>query len=165
MKSLHRVSRLLALGALVSVMPSVPALAADPMGDQVFVNSGQLKWVDAPPSLPKGAKVAVLYGDPSKAGQVVVRLKTPAGYRVPPHWHSQTENLTVISGALYLGMGDKMEPAQAHALKAGGFHYLPGKTHHYAFTRTPTVVQIHGEGPLDITYINPEDNPQKQAAK
>lgn len=165
MKSLHRVTRLLALSAVVSVMQSVPALAADPMGDQVFVNSGQLKWADAPPSLPKGAKVAVLYGDPSKAGPVVVRLKTPAGYRVPPHWHSQTENLTVISGALYLGMGDKMETAQAHALKAGGFHYLPAKTHHYAFTRTPTIVQINAEGPLDITYINPEDDPQKQATK
>ena len=165
MKSLHRVSRLLALSALVCVMQSVPALAADPMGDQVFVNSGQLKWGDAPPSLPKGAKVAVLYGDPGKAGPVVVRLKLPAGYRVPPHWHSHPENLTVISGALYLGMGDKMEPAQAHALKAGGFHYLPAMTHHYALFRTPTIVQINGDGPLDITYINPEDDPQKQATK
>ena len=130
--------------------------------EQTFINPKEIKWGDAPPSLPKGAKIAVLHGDPGKAGPFNLRLMTPAGYKIPPHWHSQDENLTIISGALYLGMGDKMEPAKAQPLKAGGYHFLQGKAQHYAFTKAPTVIQIESEGPFDINYINPADNPQKK---
>jgi len=31
--------------------------------------------------------------------------------------------------------------------------------HHYAFSKSPTVIQISGEGPFDITYLNPRDDP------
>lgn len=51
------------------------------------------------------------------------------------HWHSQDENLTLISGVMYLGMGEKVDSAKSTALKAGAYHYLPRKTNHYAFTR------------------------------
>ena len=129
------------------------------MDDQVFVNKREIKWADAPPTLPRGAKIAVLHGDPGKPGPFTMRLAAPANYRIAPHWHSQTENLTVISGALYLGMGDKVVEKSAHALKAGGYHYLPAKMHHYAFSRTPTVIQVDGEGPFDINYLDPKDNP------
>ena len=69
----------------------------------------------------------------------------------------------MISGALYLGMGEKMDRGQAKVLSAGGFHFLPVKTPHYAYTNAPTVVQVHGEGPFDINYLNPADNPDKTA--
>ncbi len=134
------------------------ALAASEM---VVINPGSIKWGDAPPSLPKGAKLAVLYGDPSKAGPFCIRLMAPAGYKIPPHWHSQAEALTVISGTFYLGMGDKMDATAAQPLKAGGFHYLPPKEHHFAFSKASSVVQVNGEGPFDITYINPADDPSK----
>jgi quercetin dioxygenase-like cupin family protein len=137
--------------------------AADTAADSTMVNSDAVKWGDAPPSVPKGAKLAVLNGDPSKAGPFTMRLKLPAGYKIPPHTHTQSENLTVLSGELYLGMGDKLDTSHGHGLKAGGFHYLPGKTPHYAYTKAPTVVQVHGEGPFDINYLNPADNPDKSA--
>lgn len=140
---------------LTAVFVAAPLHAAD----DVFVNKGDIKWGDVPPVLPKGAKIAVLYGDPGKAGPFTLRLSTPANYKIAPHWHSQTENLTVISGALYLGMGDKMDAKGARALKAGGYHYLPAKMHHYAFSKTPTVIQVSGEGPFDINYLNPKDDP------
>jgi hypothetical protein len=139
----------------VAALVSLPAKAAD----DVFVNKEALKWGDAPPSLPKGAKLAVLQGDPGKPGPFTLRLMAPANYRIPPHWHSQTENLTVISGTLYLGMGEKMNTKSAHALKAGGYHYLPAKMNHYAFTKGQTVVQVSGDGPFDINYLNPKDDP------
>jgi hypothetical protein len=141
-----------------ALMALAPVQAAD---EATMTNAGAIKWSDAPPNLPKGAKIAVLHGDPGKPGPYVMRLKAPAGYKIAPHWHSQTENLTVISGALYLGMGEKADAAEAHALKAGAFHYLPGKTPHFAFTKAPTVVQVHGEGPFDLTYVNAADNPEK----
>src|SRR3954462_6514176 len=91
--------------------------------DEVSLNKDDMKWGDVPPVLPKGAKLAVLHGDPSKSGPFTLRLNAPANYKIAPHWHSQAEDLTIISGALYLGMGDRMDTKAAHALKAGGFHY------------------------------------------
>lgn len=144
-----------------SALASTTTLAADAMADATFINPGELKWGDAPPVLPKGAKVAVLAGDPFKPGAYVIRLKMPAGYKIAPHWHSKAENLTVISGGFNLGSGDTMDKAHAHKLVAGGFHYLPANAHHYAFANTATILQIHGEGPFDITYVNPADDPSK----
>jgi Domain of unknown function (DUF4437) len=165
MRSMRRIAGLVApMTVLFLALPTVVS-AADAPADHVFINSADMKWMAAPPSLPKGAKLAVLYGDPGKSGPFVMRLMTPANYKIGPHWHSQAENLSIVSGTLYLGRGDKMDKAKAHGLKAGGFHFLPGKAHHYAFTKTATIVQIHGEGPFDITYINAEDDPAKAAKK
>ena len=144
----------------VALLLPLAAMAEGEMTGQTFINQTDLKWGDAPPGLPKGGKIAVLSGDPGKPGPFVIRLMAPAGYNIPPHWHSQIENLTIISGALYLGMGDNMDHIQANALNAGGFHYLPAKAHHYAFSKAPTVVQIHGQGPFDIAYVNPQDDPR-----
>lgn len=132
-------------------------------GDAMMMNKDDIKWGDAPPSLPKGAKIAVLHGDPGKAGPFTLRLQVPAGYKIAPHWHSQDENLTVISGTLYLGMGEKMNAKMSQGLKPGGYHYLPAKTNHYALSKAPTVVQVSGEGPFDINYLNAADDPMKMA--
>jgi hypothetical protein len=167
MKAFHRSFQLLALTILMSSLMSslMPAFGADTTDEAVFVNPNDIKWGPAPPTLPKGAKLAVLHGDPGKAGPFVMRLQAPAGYKIPPHWHSQAENLTIISGTFYLGSGDKQDASAAHAVKSGGYHYLPAKAHHYAFTKGPTVVQVSGEGPFDINYINPDEDPQKTAKK
>jgi quercetin dioxygenase-like cupin family protein len=93
----------------------------------------------------------------------VIRLRTPAGYKIPPHWHTQAEYLTIISGGFYFGSGDKPNKADEHALKAGAFHYLPAKAQHYAYTKETTVVQVQGNGPFDINYVNDADDPQKAA--
>ena len=158
MKSVARTIGMLTFVIAAWALPST-VMAAEAMGDMTFTNQGDIKWGDAPPVLPKGAKIAVLYGDPFKPGAYVVRLKMPAGYKIAPHWHSQAENLTVISGAFNIGSGDTMDKAQAHRMNVGGFHHLPATAHHYAYTSTATVLQIHGEEPFDITYINPDDNP------
>ncbi|HEY1460059.1 MAG TPA: cupin domain-containing protein [Casimicrobiaceae bacterium] len=156
------------IAALCGAVASTAVSAAEDPTPSLFINGADLKWGPAPPALPKGARVAVLYGDPFKSGVFVIRLMAPAGYKIPPHWHTQAENLTVISGVLNLGEGDEMAKGpgpHAHALKAGGYHYLPAKAHHYAYATVPTVVQIHGEGPFDINYINEKEDPQKAAGK
>jgi hypothetical protein len=139
---------------------SAAALAAD----NAIINPKDIKWGDAPPVLPKGAKIAVLHGDPFKKGAYVLRLQMPANYRLPPHWHTQPEHVTVVSGTLNIGMGDTMADAKAHAITAGGYHFLPGKTNHYAFTKDATVVQLNGDGPFDIHYVKDSDDPSKKAA-
>ncbi|NEX61517.1 cupin domain-containing protein [Noviherbaspirillum galbum] len=149
--------------AVLSMLVALPAIGADAANETVFVDPGSIKWQDAPPSLPKGAKIAVLSGDPGKEGPMVIRLRAPAGYRIPPHWHTQSEYLTIISGALTIGGGDNVKKDGEHVMKAGAFHYLPGKAHHYAYAKEATVVQVQGTGPFDINYVNDADDPQKAA--
>src|SRR5690348_5707914 len=70
-----------------------------------------LKWMDGPPSLPAGAKMAVVSGDPGKKGQFKIQLKMPADYAVPPHSHPTDEVVSVLSGKLHYAMSDKMDLA------------------------------------------------------
>lgn len=135
------------------------------MGMMNMHNPDSLKWSAAPAALPKGAQVAILDGDPFKSGPYVIRLKMPAGYKIPPHRHSKAENLTIISGSVSLGSGDTMDPKAAQELKTGGFHALAADERHYAISRNGAVVQIQGEGPFDITYTNPADSPEAAPKK
>lgn len=130
----------------------------------VFISPSEVQWGDAPPDLPKGAQIAVLNGNPMKAGPYTIRLKAPDGYKIPPHWHSKNEELTVLSGTLVLHMGDEMT-SPSHDLDAGSFHYLPAKMHHAAESKGETIVQISGTGPFDIHYLNAADNPNPKTAK
>ena len=102
-----RLAPMLALAYLVSV--AFPASAADP--PHGMFTPSDIKWGDAPPTVPKGAKLAVLYGDPDKDGLFVIRAKLPANYRIPAHSHPTDEVVTVLSGTLFVGMGDKLAPA------------------------------------------------------
>jgi quercetin dioxygenase-like cupin family protein len=126
------------------------------------VNSSQLKWGLAPSVFPKGVQIAVLSGDPFKDGLYVVRLKMPSGYKIPAHNHPTDEMVTVISGNLHLGMGDKLDEKKGVLLTAGGYAEAPAKMNHYAWATSPTVVQVHGQGPFAITYANPADDPSKK---
>ena len=128
----------------------------------VLVPADQDKWGLAPPALPAGAQIAVLEGDPGQKGAITLRLQFPANYTLPPHWHSMTERVTVLSGALHVGMGDTLDRQHSQELQPGGFVSLPAKMHHYDWTATPTVVQITLEGPFDIFYVNPADDPQRK---
>jgi quercetin dioxygenase-like cupin family protein len=142
---------------------STLAQDSKPGGEAHVVKSpADVQWGDGPPSLPKGLKAAVLHGDPGKPEPYALLLKMPAGYKVPAHWHSQDENVTVISGTFYAGMGDKLDAGKAMGLKPGAYVFMPAKMHHYAFAKTPTVIELHGSGPFDITYIDPADDPQKK---
>lgn len=151
----------LAPAARAGDAPKKRAAAAKP--EPVFVTAEEIKWGEVPPDLPAGAQIAVLYGDPSKKGAFTVRFKMPDGYKIAPHWHTQDEQLSILSGTLALHMGDTMD-APAHDLSAGAYHFLPGKMHHAAEAKGETILQLHGMGPFDIHYLNPADNPRKAAA-
>jgi quercetin dioxygenase-like cupin family protein len=143
---------------------SVLAVSSLAMAQQMTapLNASDMKWGNAPKVFPPGAQIAVVSGDPFKDGLYVVRLKLPAGYKIPAHNHPITEYVTVVSGELHLGMGDKLDPQKSIALKAGGFAEAPAKMNHYAWAAGETVVQVHGQGPFAITYVNPADDPSKQ---
>ena len=118
-----------------------------------------LKWVEPAP-LP-GARLAVVQGDPSKEGLFVYRLKMPAGYRIPPHLHKASENVTVLSGVFFIGLGEKLDQSKGQELPVGAFFSVPPDHPHYAWVGgAETVVQVHGVGPTDLRFVNPEDDPR-----
>jgi quercetin dioxygenase-like cupin family protein len=124
-------------------------------------NPDTLKWTAVPPVLPKGAQIAVLSGDPMKEGHFVLRLKMPSNYVIPAHHHPTTENVTVLTGTIYAGMGDKVDKTKAAAFLPGGFVSLPANMNHYAYAGSDSIIQVDGEGPFAFDYVNPADDPSK----
>ena len=124
---------------------------------------GDVQYRPAPPFIPAGAQLAVLEGNPMAAtGDYTIRVKMPDGYKIAPHWHPKRENVTIVSGTLDFGMGDKFDESKMKAFPAGSFAYLDPNMHHYVKAKGETVVQIHGMAPVQFNYINPSDDPSKK---
>jgi quercetin dioxygenase-like cupin family protein len=145
----------LALTALALSLST--ALAQD--HQHTMVNANDVKWKEAPPVLP-GAQISVLYGDPTKEGMFVMRLKLPANYKVPPHTHPVDEIVTVISGEFNIGMGKEFDVSKTKPYTAGGLIAMPPGMEHFVHTKQETVVQISTQGPWALKYINPNDKAQ-----
>ncbi|HTI36802.1 MAG TPA: cupin domain-containing protein [Vicinamibacterales bacterium] len=107
------------------------------------------------PGFKSGMKIAAIHGDPNAmSGTYVIRLQFPAGYTFPAHWHPNTENLTVLSGELQLGMGGKEDASKLVSYKPGTFVFIPPKMPHFGGAMTETVIQLHGEAPFKIELAN-----------
>jgi len=115
--------------------------------------AAEMKWGDGPPSLPAGAQMVVLDGDPKKTGPFTIRLKMPAGYKIPPHTHPTAERVTVISGTVHLGIGEKFDESAGREFKAGDFAVLPAGVAHFAWSPNEAVLQIHSEGPFERKFV------------
>lgn len=151
----------IALIALITLSLGSAAVAQD-HGDHTVVLPSELKWTDVP-SLPPGAKIAVIEGPLNQAVPFTIRLKFPANYQVPAHSHPVIERCTVLSGTFHMGAGDKLDKAKPHhALPAGGMVIIAAGSNHFAWTAEETVVQLNGVGPWGITYVNPADDPRKK---
>jgi hypothetical protein len=150
-------------GVKASGVAVAEAAAADPVPAHVMVAPNAVKWLSFPLGGP-GVKAAVIAGDPEKPGPFVLRIKSPAGTKVPPHWHPGDEHLTIVSGTFAVGMGDVYDPKKLKALPPGSYALLPREMHHFALSKTATIVQVHGMGPFQINFVNPADDPRKKTA-
>lgn len=119
-----------------------------------------LNWMAGPPSLPSGAQMAVVTGDPGKKGMFKIELKMPPNYAVPPHSHPTNEVVKVLSGKLHYGMNDKLM-ADAKTLTPGHSVVMKAGMHHWVHAPAPATVQVSGMGPFQITYVDPKDDPRK----
>jgi len=152
-------------GLVAVVLPSAWLLAQQDTHDAKSVHANlfpaaDIQWKDGPPSLPRGAKIAVLEGDPAKEGMFVMRVRVPDGFHIPPHTHPKPERVTVIQGTFKLAMGDKPKRAEARSLRAGTYGVWPAGMVHAVWTEGETIVQFHGMGPWVINYVNPADDPR-----
>ena len=139
-------------------------VAQHPQRTVTVVLPDQITWGAAPAVLPIGAKLAVLEGDPTKPRAFTMRLLMPDGYQISPHFHPATEHVTVVSGALMVGMGEQVDESQMNTLPAGAFGLIPAGMHHYAKAKGETVLQLHGIGPWRLIYVNKADDPRKKVA-
>src|SRR5436305_8008154 len=129
------------------------ALAAAPPPTAIQVDAAKIVWKDGPATLPKGTRVAVLEGDPKSPGIFTMRLRVPAGSKIAPHWHPRPERVTILSGLVKVGFGDKWDNAAMRSFKASDFYVNPPESHHFvAFPRT-SVIQITGEGPWELKPV------------
>ena len=161
MKAKQKIAVLILLG-IFSGVTQVQAQMTHKPADHIIVIPNDIKWVDAPPSLPPGAKAAVIEGDPKAAGLFTMRIKVPANYIIMPHSHPADEHVTVIKGSFYMGVGEKFDEKIAKKIPTGGFAVMNTDTRHYAFTKKECIIQIHGMGPWGINYVNAADDPRNK---
>jgi hypothetical protein len=152
-------NRLLTLALALAALGPTAAMAES--GDLITVMPADLKWTDAG-GIPPGAKIAMIEGNPGEAGPFTFRVKFPANYKLPAHWHPAIEHVTVISGTFNIGTGDKLDMEKTKAVTAAGVAFAQPKTNHFVWTGEETEVQVHGVGPTAINYVNPADDPRKK---
>ncbi|MGH7736584.1 MAG: cupin domain-containing protein [Candidatus Tyrphobacter sp.] len=130
---------------------SLPALVAAAPAPTIYT-PGSIHWTPAPGMGP-GVQMATLFGNPSSSGRYVFRLRLRDGATFGPHFHNDTERVTVISGTLLVGLGDTLNRARMTALPAGSIVSIPAGVHHYAIARGTTVLQLDGSGPFRMTEV------------
>lgn len=146
--------------------PTPRAYQEVPEEEQFTLQPQDIRWLDPPPPaafLPEGVKLAFIEGGPPNLPvPYSFRLKFPAGSRLMPHTHPTIEKLTVISGMLNQGLGEKFDQAATEAVPPGGFSYRAPGVVHFVWFETETVLQFSGNGPFGLEYVNPADDPRNQ---
>jgi quercetin dioxygenase-like cupin family protein len=116
-----------------------------------IVQAKDVPWEDAP-GMVKGVKTVLQYGDPAK-GPYIILLKFPKDLPNPPHYHSADEAVTILSGTMITGEGEKVHEASGKVVPAGGYFMIPGKTAHWGRATEDVVLNRLGNGPRDIFYF------------
>src|SRR5881397_394753 len=121
----------------------------DPSGNRLI-------WPDERVDLREKPRLStVLYGDPTKPGPYVVRVKWLPGNMSRPHSHPSDRFIVVLSGTWWTGTGEKYDPENTIPMPAGSFvTHFGGKIHYDGAKDEEAVLQIHGMGPATTTYVH-----------
>ena len=142
--------RVLSLGVL-AVLLTAPAISAAELDRAAveFTPPSEIKWVRNAAGTNESA---VLFGDPSKPGPYVVRLKWLPGNMSRPHFHPNDRFFVVLSGTWWMGTGDTFDPDRTVPAPAGSYviHY-GGKVHYDGAKGEETIIQVWGMGPATAT--------------
>lgn len=151
---MHRSRTACALLATALLGVAATAAPAKDAGGFVRLRPDEIQWRDEPGY--GGLKIAVLAGDPSKAGLYVIRVKFPPGLMTRPHRHPEDRHAIVVSGTWYTGEGQTFDPARTVPLKPGSYMKHPADAYHYDGAKDEeVVVQIAGYGPSATVFSDP----------
>lgn len=120
-------------------------------------------WMAAPDILTPGSLLAVVSGDPTLPGRSVIQIYMPDGYRMPPHLHPTDEHVKVLSGALLIGVGKKLDAKKTMKLVPGDSGTAPTGAAHYSIASGPTILEVSFDGPYTVTYLNAYEAPRSPA--
>ena len=103
-------------------------------------------------------QTVVLYGDPSKPGLFVTRIRFSPGWKDMPHWHPDpARTVVVLSGTFYFGPGEVWDETKLKAYPAGTFYSEPPKAPHFTWAKDgEVIIQLTGIGPSGKTFIQPQ---------
>lgn len=117
----------------------------------------EMKWGPQGGLAMPGMEQVNLVGNPSEPGPYTLRLKFPAGYKLAPHVHPDSREVTILSGTWYTGYGEKFDETALKALPAGSFYTEPANVAHFVEVREPVAIQVSGMGPSGRKFVNPDD--------
>ncbi len=113
-------------------------------------------------AFPPSVRLAIVVGDPSKAGPYTIRVRVPRGVKLMPHRHPEDRVYTVISGVFYIGLGEQFNPEGLEAYPPGSVIVLPGNTSHFHWAKSSEyITQVTAIGPLGLAYVSANDDPRK----
>jgi quercetin dioxygenase-like cupin family protein len=138
-------------------------------GTEIIVNGyektvgSERAWMESP-SIPSGARMLLVYGDPKQPGPYIFRVKLPAGYKLPAHKHPDQRTVTVLQGTYWSGLGEKYEQDKLQKFGPGSFYITEAGVAHFAYAETEVIVQEMGVGPIGdpIEYVSSADDPRKK---
>jgi hypothetical protein len=129
-----------------------------------IVTADNLHWTNVPNMLPSGAQFVILDGNPKNTGNVTFRFKLPANYQLPPAYSQGVDRITVLSGTLNIGTGDKLDTSKGTSLPAGSYVLVPAKLHHYIWASEDSIIQVSSMGPWTVKYVNAKDDPRNKGS-
>jgi quercetin dioxygenase-like cupin family protein len=154
----------LTCGALLALGAGVARAQTEyVMKDYEKTFSSDTGWKDAT-SIPPGAQMIVVYGNPKEKGPYIFRVKFPAGYKVPAHKHEDGRTVTVLQGNYWSGVGEKYEQDKLTKFTPGSFYTTASGVPHFSWAETDVIIQEMGEGPISnpIEYIDASLDPRKK---
>ena len=103
-----------------------------------------------------GQWIEKVSGDFSKPGEpFVIRVHQDAGYITLPHVHPIDEHITVVKGTWSLGMGRRFNQSAPELMETGTYGMAPTNMEHFAWSKTETILQVHGIGPFTSRVVEP----------
>ena len=125
----------------------------------MVVTPEELKWSTLAAYAMPGIEQVNLVGDPALPGRYTIRLKFPKGYRVAPHTHPDSREVTVLSGTFANGYGNTFDASKLKKLPAGSFYTEPSDVPHFIEVQDDVVLQVTGTGPSGRHFLHgPKDH-------
>ena len=142
---------------LLSLSISAASAHAQSFSESLAIAPDEIVWKANP--FGRGLETAIMYGDPTKSGPYVLRVKFPAGLKLMPHFHpDEWRTGVVLSGTYYFGLGEQWDETKLKSYSAGTFFSEPKGTPHFVWAKDgEVIVQFTAMGPTGVTMI-----PQKQ---
>ncbi|HXM84104.1 MAG TPA: cupin domain-containing protein [Burkholderiales bacterium] len=145
--------------ALLSIVIAGLATISLARAQAISVTPDQLKWTRNPAT---GSEIAVVMGDPRKPGPFILRVRYQPTMKAMPHSHPADVQVTVISGTLLYGEGEKFDQKKMKQYPAGSFFVIGANVPHYEAAKGVMVFQANGTGPQVFNFVNPKDDPKNK---